>query len=271
MSSLDTHASLLAEMRKHCADGSPAGGLIETRLVTTENLIATFRESTEALVGTFPFPPPLRLSTTGLIQRRQREVVRQEELIPDVASHPIPSVPAPKPHVPTEPIVDPSGLFTVDTNPTPVDHLLRHQAAAGDKSKKHAKRKAGDVEARAQGAKAGSGNVIQPKKAKPNHQQPEETVGEDDSFVRGVEARSQAKEDRRKARTEKKRKRQSDGSTNSVTKAPKSKKQKQKHAQKPTGSTEVQATKGKKRAKEEPADTGTQDGQPAKRRKKSKS
>lgn len=50
VSLLDIHASLLVEMRKHCADSSQTLDLIQTRLLTTENIIATLKESTESLV-----------------------------------------------------------------------------------------------------------------------------------------------------------------------------------------------------------------------------
>ncbi|EXJ84819.1 hypothetical protein A1O3_05492 [Capronia epimyces CBS 606.96] len=252
VSSLDTHASLLAQMRKHCIDGGPVVGLIETRLITTENMIATFKESTDSL----------------------REVVRQEEAPPKATSYSIPIVAAPEPHVSNPPVIDPSGLFTVDTNPTPLEHLFRDKTTNGDESKKHAKRKASDLENHAQVRNSGSGHAPQSKKARSNHQQSEEAVGEDDSFIRGVEARSRAKEERRKARTEKKRKRQSDGSTNSVNKGPKNKKQKQKHTPKLPATTkpvETQTKKGNKRNKEEAASNGAPNGRPIKKRKKSKS
>ncbi|EXJ94447.1 hypothetical protein A1O1_02843 [Capronia coronata CBS 617.96] len=197
--------------------------------------------------------------------------MRQEEIPP---SHAIPTVPGPKPHVPTPPVVDPSGLFTVDPNPTPVDHLFRNQGAVGDKSKKTAKRKASDLEPQVQSRNGGFGNTQQVKKARLDYAKEEAPVEEDDSFVRGVEARSRAKEERKKTKMEKKRKRQSDGSTNSVSKGPKNKKQKQKHAQKLPGATtpaDTQANMGKKRSKEDSTSNGAQNGQPAKKRKKSKS
>ncbi|EHY59309.1 hypothetical protein ABEF95_015286 [Exophiala dermatitidis] len=248
VSLLDTHASLLAEMRKHCAD-SAAVKLVETRLVTTENLIATFRESTESL----------------------REVSKQQEAVPKKADNFNPTmpypVPAPQPHIPTEPIVDPSGLFTVDTNPTPLDQLFQNKSnpTSANKAKKQGKkRKASDSGHGPTAGDGGSENTPESKKLRSSAgQEHQEAAGEDDSFVRGVEERARAKEERRKARADKKRKRQSDGSTNSSSKGPKNKKQKQRHMEKLAANGDGPAPGGK-RANE------TQNSHPSKKRKKTK-
>ncbi|KIW97912.1 uncharacterized protein Z519_01496 [Cladophialophora bantiana CBS 173.52] len=241
---LDSHASLLAEMRKFCVDSSATLDLVQTRLLTTESLIATFKLSTESLAE---------------ITKREEQNIKEDARAPEAQ---LPTVPMPattaksNAHLATEPLLDPSGLFTVDTNPTPIDQLYKEKPVTAVKAKDRPKRKAS-------GQQPDSGIVSQneplPKRSKKGHEQeglaPKE---EDDSFLKRVEARSRAKEERKKARLDKKRKRQSGDSTGSA-KGPKKKKQKERHEPKlATATTPVdQETRNGKRPHTEPNNDGT--------------
>lgn len=261
MTLLDTHASLLVEMRKYCADSDSALGLVKTRLVTTENLIATFKQSTESLVcSSIPPQPHLKLNWIW-----QRDVTNREEVISKAASLPIPVGPSPKPHVPAEPALDPSGLFSVDANPTPVERLAQKKPSIEAQMSQNQKRKYSEPEPQSNDANVASGSEPKRRKASPSDGRPVPAPEEEDSFVRRVEARTRAKEERRRTKMEKKRKRQSDSSINSRSKGPKNKKQKQKHGPK---LVERQTPNGK-RSNAEPNSNGIPNGQPTKKRKKS--
>jgi hypothetical protein len=154
----------------------------------------------------------------------------------------------------SDPFIDPSGLFTVDTNPTPVDQLV-----GGN----NFKRKSVDHESHGEDVDR---NDSRRKRARPSVQNNDTEA--DDSFVRGVEARVRAKEERKKAKSEKKRKRQSDASISAGSKGPKNKKQKQRHESKTSASKplEIRPNQNSKRSNMD----GRQNGQPNKKRKKAK-
>ena len=112
---------------------------------------------------------------------------------------------------PTAPTVDSSGLFSIDANPSIVSDLLK-----GKTTPKRKMQNDGTTELE-----------HERKKPKPNGQPQQESSEEEDSFVRGVEARVQAKANRKKERTDKKRKRQSDGSASGGNKSHQHKRLKQ--------------------------------------------
>ncbi|OAP65762.1 hypothetical protein AYL99_01734 [Fonsecaea erecta] len=209
---LDSHASLLAEMRKFCLENSATLGLVQDRLKNTESLIATFKLSAESLTD---------------ITNREEQVVKEdvEAPEPETFNVPIPTaVPKPKSHLSTEPLLDPSGFFAVDTNPTPIEQLYKEKPAVAIRAN-GPKRKASGEQTQ---PNIVSENEHMRKKPRQGHKREEPTPQEeDDSFLKRVEARSRAKEERKKAKSDKKRKRQSGDSMGSV-KAPQNKKQKKK-------------------------------------------
>ncbi|KAI1615122.1 hypothetical protein EDD37DRAFT_649878 [Exophiala viscosa] len=231
VSLLDSHASLLVEMCKHCADGTAARDMIQSRLLHTETLIATFKSSTESL----------------------REVTNREEVILKTSDGPSSKVTESLPQSPAEPTVDPSGLFSVDPNPSDINHLLQKNATP--------KRKTGGSGSEFVGVNGGEQEGPPHKRPRSNDPpQPEN----DDSFLRGVEARVRAKEDRKKARSDKKRKRQSNDAMEDGGNGSRHKKQKS-GAHKPL---EMRHGRNNKRSKGE---SGNNDERPTKKRKKSKS
>jgi len=226
VSLLNTHASLLVGLRKHSDASSHTLDLIQTRLYDIEAFVATLQQSNELL--------------------------REKTNPHGVGS--VPGLPLPTPNVPSEPFIDPSGLFTVDTNPTPLDQLVRLN---------NSKRKSLDHESRGDNI---DGDEARRKRARPSDQNKDSEA--DDSFERGVEARVRAREDRMKAKHKKKRKRPSDASISAGSKGPKDKKQKQRHesktsASKPLAVRPIQSSK-------RPNTDGRQNGQPNKKRKKTK-
>ncbi|KIW21081.1 hypothetical protein PV08_01660 [Exophiala spinifera] len=184
VSLLDSHAAVLVELRHRYAGSSEAVEALTTRLLSTETLLAGFKSSTEAL----------------------RSITDQDDFeSTDAASGrhaPLPTA---------TPMVDSSGLFSFDANPSIVSDLLK-----GNTTPKRKLQADGDTDLE-----------HERKKPKPNGQFQQESSEEEDSFVRGVEARVQAKANRKKDRTEKKRKRQSDGSTSGGKKSHQNKRQKQ--------------------------------------------
>ncbi|KIW82006.1 hypothetical protein Z517_05032 [Fonsecaea pedrosoi CBS 271.37] len=219
---LDAHASLLAEMRKFCLDNSATMNLVQERLNTTESLIATFKLSTESLTE---------------VTKREEQVTEDAKVPePEILDIPIPtSTAGQKAPTPAEPLLDPSGFFAVDTNPTPIEQLYKEKPIVAVKARNGPKRKV-------------SGEQIQPattsenermrKRPKHGEDQRDNPVQEeeDDSFLKRVEARSRAKEERKKAKTDKKRKRQSGDSTGSI-KGPRTKKRKENNDPKPVTTT----------------------------------
>ncbi|KIW34241.1 uncharacterized protein PV07_01034 [Cladophialophora immunda] len=257
---LDSHASLLAEMRKFCLDNSATMSLVQERLNTTESLIATFKLSTESLTD---------------ITKREEQVTKENAKGPEPETFNVPipvTASKPKSNLAAEPLLDPSGFFAVDTNPTPIEQLYKKPIIAV-KAKDGPKRKASGEQPP---PNLVSDSERMRKKPKQGHER-EETVPqeEDDSFLKKVEARSRAKEERKKARSDKKRKRQSGDSTGSA-KGPKNKKQKQKQEPKlataapsaaPPAGTQVQ---NGKRPHTEPNNDGTNGRASKKKRRGSK-
>lgn len=117
VSLLDNHASLLVEMRSFCLDSGPAQDLVQIRLNTTETLIATFKQSIELLTEAAKREEPLTPDepTQIPIPERNSPIV------------PIPIVGSQKKPVPAKLEADPSGLFTIDTNPTPIEQLYKEK------------------------------------------------------------------------------------------------------------------------------------------------
>ncbi|KAJ9639130.1 hypothetical protein H2204_004038 [Knufia peltigerae] len=169
VSLLDNHATVLIELRDHCAGSDAALEALKARLISTETLIAGFKSSSEAL----------------------RSITNQD----DFES----TDPASRRNIPLRtatPTVDSSGLFSFDANPSIVGDLLKEKSTPKRKLQTD-----GTIEPEHERKKSKSNGQLQP-----------ESSEEEDSFVRGVEARVQAKATRKKESTEKKRKRQSDGS-----------------------------------------------------------
>lgn len=127
-------------------------------------------------------------------------------------------------HVPPEPTIDPSGLFSVDTNPTPVEELIRSRPIrAGRNNDRSQKRKLGQTDGVAlEEYSSESEHSHKKHRGKDPIQIPEA----DDSFEKGVEARLKAKQERKAAKSNKKRKRQSDSSNGGSSKGPQNKKPK---------------------------------------------
>ncbi|KAK5046050.1 hypothetical protein LTR84_008507 [Exophiala bonariae] len=248
---LEAHASLLVDsMSQHVTGESSAQKLLETRLEKTEGLILFFRESASAL---------------GEISNATANGQSQ-------SSAPITEPPTNlHPSTAPEPTVDASGLFSVDTNPTPFEHLYQPKNDE-QPSRSGLKRKIADLEAPFE-AIGLSDQQHTPKKQR-SHVQPNRVVQDaDDFFDRGVEAKLKAKAERKKARENKKRKRGSDTSSSRVTvKGPKNKKQKQIHDMKIEYG--VQMSQGPKRqnsdGKKSNAETSNGGKQPNKKRKKSR-
>ena len=153
-------------------------------------------------------------------------------------------------------------------NPTPIEQLYPKKVNPESKPKANSKRKLSDLEDLHD--VNGSGEQHR-KKGRNGHEQAQSS-DQDDSFLRGVEARIQAKEEKKQARMEKKRKRRSDTSTNGGSKGPKNKKQKQKHESKPIAKNlEIRGQNQiTKRAIVDPPANGTHNGQLNKKQKKSK-
>ncbi|KIW64029.1 hypothetical protein PV04_08990 [Phialophora macrospora] len=233
VSLLDTHASLLVEMRKLCDDNSATRALILGRLNITEKSIATFKESAESLQE---------------VTKREEQVVREDAKAPatEVPIVPIRLTKKPKSQKPVKAVADPSGLFTIDPNPTPIEQLYKEKISKTkptdpSKANENTKRR---VEAdHPPRAEPETGEEPTRKKPKKHHERkaplrptdedrPVDNVqqpdGDDDDFVKAVEARTKAKEEKKKAKANKKRKRQSEDSTEGAS-GTKKKKLKGKH------------------------------------------
>ncbi|EXJ55509.1 hypothetical protein A1O7_08437 [Cladophialophora yegresii CBS 114405] len=218
VSLLDTHASLLVEMRKLCDDKSATRSLILGRLNVTEKSIATFKQSTESLQE---------------VMKREEQVVGEESKAPETEVPTIPIRPTKKPtsQKSVKAVPDPSGFFTIDPNPTPIEQLYKQKPgkekpAGLAKAKENPKRK---VEAD-RPPRAEQANEEEPKRkrSKKDHERKvtppppaedekaegvQEPDDDDDDFVKAVEARAKAREEKKRAKANKKRKRQSDDST----------------------------------------------------------
>jgi hypothetical protein len=178
-------------------------------------------------------------------------VTNREEVILKASDDPSSKVSESLPNIPAEPAVDPSGLFSVDPNPSDINHLLQEKGTP--------KRKLAGFDPQ-------SGEHSPRKRPRPSDQDEQQASEPDDSFVRGVEARVRAKEDRRKARSDKKRKRRSNDPIDDGGNGPRHKKQKQ-------GSNKPLERHGRnsKRSKGESSSNEPQNERPNKKRKKSKS
>lgn len=106
------------------------------------------------------------------------------------------------------PVLDPSGLFTIDSNPTPPDQLFgaKHTGIYDNNPTVNGKRKAPTADEHFPESDFVHLNEL------PIHKRPRgdtRTGDEDDSFLREVEAQHKAKEEKRQNKTNKKRKRDS--------------------------------------------------------------
>ncbi|OCT44740.1 hypothetical protein CLCR_06122 [Cladophialophora carrionii] len=224
---LDTHASLLVEMRKLCGDKSATRSLILGRLNITEKSIATFKQSTESLQE---------------VTKREEQVIMEDSKAPETEAPTIPIRPTKKPksQKSVNAVPDPSGFFTIDPNPTPIEQLYKEKSGK-DKTKENPKRK---IEAdRPLRAEQGTAEEPERKRPKKNHERNvktpptaedeqvedmQEADGDDDDFVKAVEARAKAREEKKMAKANKKRKRQSEESTEGAN-ITKNKKRKENH------------------------------------------
>ncbi|KAK5455933.1 hypothetical protein LTS15_005251 [Exophiala xenobiotica] len=231
VSLLDSHASLLVQLREHCAGSTAALEAIQARLLSTETLIAGFKSSAESL----------------------RSITNQEDFKPTDSS----SLPPPKPSVSTERTTDPSGLFTFDTNPSIVSDLLKANTTP--------KRKMNSQGYDADGTTENQG---EPKRPRLNGHDEQGASEEDDSFVRGVEARVQAKANRKKERFDKKRKRQSDSSMTSANNGQQHKRAKHEGKSPANKPLEIRQNHNGKRSQSASNSNRTQNGRPNKKRRK---
>jgi len=231
VSLLDSHASLLVQLREHCAGSTTVLDAIQARLLSTETLIAGFRSSAESL----------------------RSITNQE----DFESTDSVSRPQPKPSISTERTTDPSGLFTFDTTPTVVSDLLKENTTP--------KRK---MNAQGHDAHGTTEDQREHKRPRLNGHDEQAVSEEDDSFVRGVEARVQAKANRKKERFDKKRKRQSDGSMTSVNNGQQHKRPKHEGKSPANKPLEIRQHHNGKRSQSASKSNRTQSGRPNKKRRR---
>ncbi len=254
MSLLDSHASLLVEMRKLCEDSSSARALILGRLNTTEKLIATFKQSTESLSDA---------------TERDEQVLHEDSKPPkpEAPTVPIRETKKPKLRKTATAVPDPSGFFTIDPNPTPIEQLYKEQPVKekptiSGKKKDSPKRKieaerprtepVHEDEPKRKKPKKNNDRKVPPPPSVEDEEEPDDQApveDDDDSFVKAVEARSKAKEEKRKAKADKKRKRTSEDSTEGLN-GTTNKKKKEKHARKaeaPAPIPAVPASTGAKR------------------------
>jgi hypothetical protein len=239
---LDEHASLLAGMGKACENNGELHDLVYARLNTTESLLATFKQSTESLQEVTKREEPVRNGDSATPQETAQEV-------------PIRVIKVPKSQKAKKPEMDPSGLFSIDTNPTPVDQLYKENSRSRMQSgtmpaKLPPKRKAEEALPR---MVLTTNKNSTPKKAKTVHVEAEQSPSagpppptveddggdeeqppadkgddEDDDFVKRVEARTRARDLKKKQKENKKRKRESAASSESL-KPPQTKKTKDRH------------------------------------------
>ncbi|KAK5274953.1 hypothetical protein LTR99_004339 [Exophiala xenobiotica] len=231
VSLLDSHASLLVQLREHCAGSTAALEAIQARLLSTETLIAGFKSSAESL----------------------RSITNQEDFKPTDSS----SLPRPKPSISTERTTDPSGLFTFDTNPSIVSDMLKANTTPKRKMNSQGHDADGTTE-----------NQGEPKRPRLNGHDEQEASEEDDSFVRGVEARVQAKANRKKERFDKKRKRQSDSSMTSANNGQQNKRAKHEGKSPANKPLEIRQNHNGKRSQSASNSSRTQSGRPNKKRRK---
>jgi colicin import membrane protein len=253
-------------MRKLCDENSATRALILGRLNITEQSIATFKQSTESLQE---------------VTKREEQVIGEDSKAPgtEIPTVPIRPTKKPKSQKPVKAVPDPSGFFTIDPNPTPIEQLYKEKIGktkptASFKAKESPKRR---IEAdHPPRPEAGSAEEPTRKKTKKNHERkapPRPTVedeqangvqepgGDDDDFVKAVEARTKAKEEKKKAKANKKRKRQSEDSTEGAG-GTKKKKLKGKHEAKSEGGASPALAQGQKQKDKRPfaqADLGQDD------------
>jgi hypothetical protein len=205
--SLDDHASLLVEMQNFCAENSNVQNAVQKRLNVTENLIATFKQSSELLAeATLREGQVLPEEPKASNQNPEREIL----------------TPKSKKQKITEKSTDPSGLFMVDPTPTPLNKLMKEKPTVAVRANEGQKRRVRDdeeLEAPVTEQEKSDRKIKRPRKKRSNDeslpQSKSEPVGEpaaeaddaEEDFAKAVEARVRAKEERRKAKAERKRKR----------------------------------------------------------------
>lgn len=172
--------------------------------------------------------------------------------------------------------MDPSGLFSVDTNPTPVADLYHPTKHVNGSSRKQTKRKIEESDITEVASDELSGNEHSRKKYRDKDHIHIPEV--DESFEKGVEARLRAKEERKAAKENKKRKRHSDSSSVPSAKPNQNKKQKHTHngavAIRPNDASSTKpgdrSHLGKRNSGGRATNSTAQNNQPSKRRKKSR-
>lgn len=140
----------------------------------------------------------------------------------DSSSH---TTQTPLPASSSEPTVDASGLFSVDTNPTPLERLYQPRTTTKEALGQNTKRKSSDLDIPL--ATLDFTDHQHNYKRVRSQEQSDITVPEvDDSFEREVEAKLKLKEERKRAQDNKKRKRDSDTSATPANgKGPRTKRQ----------------------------------------------
>jgi hypothetical protein len=209
---LDSHATLLAEMHVSCAKNSTVQNAVQKRLSNTEVLIFTFNKSAELLADA---------------SKHEEQVLPEESKVSEQISEREILKPRSKMQKITEKSTDPSGLFMVDPTPTPLDKLMKEKPTVPIRANEGQKRKARDddrSEAPAIDQEKSERKIKKPKKKHSKHSPVAESTsdpgqehgqGADDAeeeFAKAVEARIQAKEGKRKAKAERKRKRSTNDS-----------------------------------------------------------
>ena len=223
-------------MRKLCKEGTKTHEAVHVRLMTTENLLGRLKDSTERL---------------QFITGREEDVIKdaREAAEPEISAVPVRPFKIPTSQIPTKSAPDPSGLFTLDPNPTPIEQLYKERPTPMVTTPGKWKRTFEDQKSQAEAAAENEPDRKRPKRdgkhsgvAQPRVEKEngvKDGDDEDESFTKAVEARAKAKEEKRLSRKDKKRKREESGESAETPKSPKGKKRKEKH--KPEGTESATA------------------------------
>ncbi|KEF54221.1 uncharacterized protein A1O9_10017, partial [Exophiala aquamarina CBS 119918] len=197
---LETHASLLLDsMGQNIAIEVETLRLLQYRLQKTEDLISFFKESSAALyLAEFNKDAFTNRTVNGMPQPQS------PASSPNTAQSPRPARAA-------EPTVDASGLFSVDTNPTPLERLYQSRTTGREALGQESKRKASDLDIPLETLDF-LDHQHNNKRTRNRGDDDIDIPEVDDSFEREVEARLKSKEERKRSQDNKKRKRESDTS-----------------------------------------------------------
>ncbi|KIV93637.1 hypothetical protein PV10_04835 [Exophiala mesophila] len=201
---LEAHRTLLQSLvPSQISRNDLAVEQIQKQLEHTLQIIVIFKQSipTNSKPATRPVASPAPPKSPEPTEEHQAEISRGEDDKETTST----------PHIPAEPTIDPSGLFSVDTNPTPIEELIRAKPVHAGKqhNDRGHKRKISQTEGAALEEYNSSEHTPKKNRGKDSTHIPEA----DDSFEKGVAARLKAKQDRKIAKSNKKRKRQSDSSS----------------------------------------------------------